>query len=440
MENKRNLLAGYGRKCITPDYEVCISGYGDDEVRRSQGVVDDIYTTCIAITEAEETVLLFTTDLLSVHDGAADQLRERLVPELGIPGDHMFFGATHSHSGPLLYGDQPDAVRFREMFIEQCLAAAEEALADRAPAVMESVTAEVPNMNFIRHYEMNDGTYLGSNFGSTASGFKCHARPTDPRMILVRFRREEKPDIVMMNWQAHNDNVRQVGYYYLSSSYVGHVRKEFEKLTQTHFAFFQGASGDQNAVSRIQEEDPGLNYIQYGEKMAQYAVAALPKLMPVTGSGIKTRHLLFEAPVDHSWDHMLEQANEVFKVWKTVGKKEGDALGKTYGFTSSYQSRDIRIRAAMGPTLAVQLNAFRIGDMGFVTSPNEVFSTVGIHVRANAPFETVFIITGNSRYLPCAEAYEYRSYEADTGMFAKGAAEKVAQTWTEMLKEVFPFA
>ena len=437
MENKRNLLAGYARKCITPDYEVCISGYGDDEIRRSKGIVDDIYTTCIAITEAEETVLLFTTDLLSVHDQAADLLRARLVPELGIPGDHMFFGATHSHSGPLLYTDQPDAVRFREMFIEQCLAAAREALADRAPAVMESTVEEIPGMNFIRHYEMNDGTYFGSNFGSTASGFKRPARETDPRMILVRFCREGKQDIVMMNWQAHNDYCKQVGYYYLSSSYVGHVRKEFEKLTNAHFAFFQGASGDQNPNSRDPAVKHDLDYIQYGEKLAQLAVEkVMPGLKPVTGSGIKTKHLLFEAPVDHSWDHMLEQANEVFNLWKTVGKKEGDALGKTYGFTSSYQSRDIRTRAAMGPTTEVQLNAFRIGDMGFVTSPNEVFSTVGIYTRANAPFENVFIITGNSRYLPCAQAYDYRSYEADTGLFAKGAAEKVAETWVDMLKEV----
>ena len=153
-------------------------------------------------------------------------------------------------------------------------------------------------------------------------------------------------------------------------------------------------------------------------------------------TGTPYTRLVYEAPVDHSWDHMLEQANEVYDLWKTVGKPEGDALGKTYGFTSSYQSRDIRIRAAMGPTTEIVLNAFRIGDMGFITSPNEVFSTVGIHVRLHGPFENTFIITGNARYLPCMAAYEYRSYESDTGLFAKGTAEKVADTFVEMLEKV----
>ena len=90
----------------------------------------------------------------------------------------------------------------------------------------------------------------------------------------------------------------------------------------------------------------------------------------------------------------------------------------------------------MGPTTVLELNAFRIGDMGFVTSTNEVFSTVGKYVRYNSPFETTFIITGNARYLPCAEAYDYRSYEADTGLYAKGTAESVAEKLSQMLHEI----
>jgi hypothetical protein len=97
-------------------------------------------------------------------------------------------------------------------------------------------------MNFIRHHRMADGTYAGSNFGSWDSGIVDHATDTDPRMVLVKFAREGKQDIVLMNWQAHNDNVRGVGYYFLSSSYTGRVRAKFEAETGMHFAFFMGAS------------------------------------------------------------------------------------------------------------------------------------------------------------------------------------------------------
>ena len=437
MSSNQNLLAGFGRRCITPDHVVNLTGYGDDEIRFSQGVVDNIYLTCIAVTDGDDTVLLYTADLLSFSGPMADLLRERVTPVTGIPGDHIFCTATHSHSGPLPYPNRvPEAAQFQEQVLAAGVAAAQAALADRAPAAMLSTVQEVPGMNFIRHYKMSDGTYSGSNFGRWDIPIVGHATETDPRMVLVKFAREGRKDIVLMNWQAHNDNVREVGYYYISSSYTGRVRAKFELETGMHFAFFMGASGNQNAVTRIPAEDHGLDYIAYGQRMVDYAMDALSTLTPVTGSGISTKRVTFVYDVDHSWDHMLDKANEVFDYWKATNLQEGNKLARSYGFSSVYQTRDIRARAAMPATGTLELNAFRIGDLGFVTSTNEVFSTVGFHVRANSPFDTTVILTGNFQYLPCAEAYDYRSYEADTSMFAKGTAEKVGETLVAMLREV----
>ena len=434
---ERKLYAGFGRQCITPDFQVRISGYGDDEIRLSEGVRDDMYITCVAVKDGEDTVLMITTDMLSISDWATNKVRELVTAATGIPGSHIFCGATHSHSSPALYGDFEATVRFREIYMDAAVKASVEAVADLAPAEMLYTMQDVPGMNFIRHYEMEDGTYCGSNFGNWKQKIIRHARETDPRMMLVKFAREDKYDILMMNWQGHNDNVRQVGYYLLSSSYVGRVRNAIERQnTGIKFAFFMGASGDQNCVSRMPGENHGLDYIGYGETLAGIAIRMMKELRPATGEGISVRREIFVADIDHSWDHMLEQANEVYDLWKTVGKPEGDALGKTYGFTSSYQSRDIRIRAAMGPTTEIELNVFRIGDMAFFTCANEVFSTVGKYVRVCSPYKPVFIITGNCRYLPCAQAYDYRSYESDTGLYAKGTAEKVACKLVDMMKEM----
>lgn len=443
MNTTPTLRVGFAKQNITPDYTVHLTGYGDDETRFSEGVLDDIYLTCIAVTDGDDTILMYTTDLLAFGSELPEVARAQISAATGIPGDHMFFSATHNHSGPLPYPDRLDendresTIRYLNDLLAAAVSAAQSALADRAPATMLSTVQDVPGMNFIRHYEMEDGSYAGSNFGNwklTPTG--RHATETDPRMVLIKFAREGKQDIVLMNWQAHNDNVKSVGYNLISSSYVGHVRTKFERDTGMHFAFFMGASGNQNANSRYAPEHHGLDWIAYGERMAQHAIDALPGLTPVPGSGIKTRQVSFEYEVDHSWDHMLDQANEVFHVWKTEGIKIGNALARSYGFSSSYQSRDIRRRAVMPATDFMELNAFRIGDMGFVTSYNEVFSTVGMHVRANSPFETTFILTGNRFYLPSAASYDYRSYEADTSVYAKGTAEKVADELVRMLHDV----
>ena len=59
-----------------------------------------------------------------------------------------------------------------------------------------------------------------------------------------------------------------------------------------------------------------------------------------------------------------------------------------------------------------------------------------MYVRANAPFKNTFIIAGNHLYLPCKDAYEYRSYEADTGYYSKGTAEVVQEEFVRLLKTI----
>ena len=102
----------------------------------------------------------------------------------------------------------------------------------------------------------------------------------------------------------------------------------------------------------------------------------------------------------------------------------------------SYQARAIRSRAAKPATEEMETRAFRIGPIGFTTGTYEMFSTHGLYVKRNSPFEITFLITANSGYLPDVPAYDYRSYEADTGMFAPGEAEELAENYVEMLKSL----
>ena len=56
------LYAGFAKIDITPDYQIGIGGYSNPESRRSEMVEERIYTTCIALTDGDETILLYTID------------------------------------------------------------------------------------------------------------------------------------------------------------------------------------------------------------------------------------------------------------------------------------------------------------------------------------------------------------------------------------------
>ena len=430
------LQAGYGRENITPDFPVGMGGYSDSETRKSGMVLDYIYTTCVAFNEGDTTILVYTVDVCGLSDSVQEAMRMHISAYTGIPNENIFIGATHTHSAPS-YGTN-DA--WDKVFLDAAGNAGKAAIADLAPIKIESTTATLENMNFVRHYLMNDGTYYGSNFGSTASGFKAHALEyPDRQLILLKLDREEKKDILMVNWQAHPAAAaRQADYTGVSADFVGHTRSQLEANTGMMVAYYTGAAGNTNPKSLIESENVKNNnsYRDYGKTLAEEIEKVLPNLAPVEASGIKTTRYAFAAEVDHSWDYMIQEANEVFELWKSEGKEKGDALGKTYGFTSSYQARAIRTRASLPATQNREMRAFRIGPIGFTTGTYEMYSDHAEYVKQNSPFDTTFVITGCSGYIGNKASYEYRSYETDTGMYASGTGEKMAEKYVELLNAI----
>ena len=422
------LQVGFAKINITPTTPVGLGGYSDHETRISQGFLDYIYTTCVAVTSGEETILVYTMDLGGTSHAINEKVREKVTAATGIPGEKIFVGMTHNHSGPALYDDQ---------IYNACAEAATKALADRAPAQLKATTKKVEGMNFVRHYKMADGSYAGSNFGSFDKEIVGHAEEKDDQLILVQFdRAEDKKDIVLVNWQAHPDSAIEAGYTSINASWVGPLRDELESLSGCLVAYFTGASGNMGQDSRIESEMNRLSWRDYGKKMGQIANEAMAELQPVEGTSVKTTGTMFTVENDHSWDDQVPQANEVYDLWKSAGLAAGDALAKTYGFSSSYHARAIRARAERNETEELEVCAFSIGGIGFTTGTYEMFSTSSLQVKEQSPFDITFIITGNSTYIPSLQAFEYRSYESDTGFYVPGTAEKLVDNYVKMLNEV----
>ena len=64
------IYAGYGKENITPDFDVCLAGYGNDIIRPAMGVEQQIYVTCVAVRNEEKTFLIYTMDGLSAHESS----------------------------------------------------------------------------------------------------------------------------------------------------------------------------------------------------------------------------------------------------------------------------------------------------------------------------------------------------------------------------------
>ena len=425
------LNVGYHKINITPSYTVSLSGYGDEAIRTSdQGtIIDYLYATCIAVKSGEDTILIYTIDNLSIPINFQRDYRANISIVTGIPQEHIFFGATHSHRAPLMSG------QYTTDLMNWLMTAGQKAIEDLSPATMSACRTNYEGMTFVRHYKNDDGTYVGSNFGYWGN-LVGHATEPDNVGALVKFDRgDDKKDILMVNWHAHMDRGTELGRYNLAPSWAGPLRNKLEELTGMQVAYFTGDSGNLNADSKIASEAHNLVWNEYGEKLAELMAESLADLQPVNGTAIKTNRQTVDVLVNHQWDSKLAQANEVVTLWNTTNDATAaNELARSYDISSRHHASAICYLVTKGTTDQLEANAFSIGELGFITCTYEMFCQSGIYIKENSPFDITFIIAGNCYYVPSREAYEvYRCYESDTSHFAVGTAETMDAKFIEML-------
>ena len=384
---------GFGRVNITPSSSTGLQMEGYNE-QISEGVLTYMFATCVAITDQQDnTLLLYTVDKCEVQKETVDALRSRLSESHGIPADNITVSGTHTHSSPVTKS-MPD-------YVNQLVRAGEEALADRAAATISVGSYDVPDMNFVRHYILNDGTICGDNFGNSAVGYKDYASEVDKTMRLIRFVREgDKKDVLMVNWQAHpklastaDTTEGRATRNLLSADFVGFARDYVEtQNSDVLFAYYNGASGNVNPFSKLEayRNIVTKDAKKYGEQLGGHVLTALEGLQPLEAGSVGSQ----KAP-----------------------------LGSR-GF---------------------ELHAYTVGDIGFATVPAEIFCATGMQIRDGSECDITFVLTvanGRDTYIPTEDVWDYvvangdTPYEARICRYPQGTAEELAQSLVSMLNDL----
>ena len=446
MENI--LQAGYSRRSITPDFSVPLAGYGATDRRMSTEVLSEIFATCIAFTCGEEKVLLYSQDLIRCNPKWTDALRERVSQRTGVRPDHIMVCSTHTHSAPDVLSNLDCMQDYCAFYLDVLEQAAVEALEDLAPITVKGTKTHTHNMNFVRHYLLENGTYAGPNFGDfTSAPVVRHADKNDPEVLLVKLERQEKPSILMVNFQVHPTATGGNASTKISADFITSLRDNLEASTQMQVAYFTGAAGNQVLGSRLTSETDGQStkdhrafggshYLIYGWRLAKYVIHALPDLQDLHSNTLKTTQTMLELDVNHDDEDRYEDALRVRQTWNEVDRTTANKLAKSLGISSVYHAGAILTRRNRPQRNAMELDAIRIGEITFVTMPYEGFGAHGVYVKENSPFDFTMVFScanAGWNYIPTAEAYEYGCYESFTSYFAKGSGETAAETLVEML-------
>ena len=448
------MKAGFSRVDITPEFSVPLGGYGDTKGRMSQVNLDPLYATCVALSDGENKALFFHLDLTGTKTEVAAYCKAEIEKKYGIPQQNIFLTATHTHSAPDMNSPLDCIAKYiSEVLQPGILAAVEPALEDLEEAELYIGSGKTDGLNFVRRYLLSDGTYGGDNFGDFKKNeILAHETEADPTMQVLRWKRVTKKDILMVNWQAHPHRTGGFRKFDLSSDVIEHFRKTVEASNKYLFAYYQGCSGNLNTNSRLASENTyrtpdyydtdNKGYKTHGRCLGQTCFDIVENNMRrVKTDKIRTVEKVFEGPVNHSWDHKVDDAKKAVELWEAGQSLEAKALALELGFNSIYHAQAVIRREGMPDTFSYKIYAASFGDFAFVASPNELYDTTGIYLKNSSPFEMTFVCgytnAHGAGYMPTTKAFAHGGYGCDTCRFPSGTAEKLADEMLGLLVQLY---
>lgn len=425
---------GYSKVDITPSEPMRMSGYAQPPGGRYHKVVlDPIYLTCVAFSDGKDnTVLIYTMDLVGIEDPVAEKMRQAVTNAMNLPGENLFFTATHTHSAPSCTDLSP-------VLEQAAVQAATEALADRKPARVYFGKANTSGISFVRHYYDLNGRSVTVHHGDRHAQLSGHATAVDEEMRILRIQRADGKDVILANWQCHPRLTGGTMEFNLSADMVGAMRLEMEAALDCCFAYYQGGAGNIDPISWIEGEEahPVQDYRLWGKSMAAAAKAAMQDMTEVKTGEIRLmteEYICQSNKVDLDKEALAQKVVDFYREGHTTA--ETKPYAESLGLASYYHASNILMRRSTPDSYSFTVSAVVMGDLGWVLAPGEYYDSTMKYIRDNSPCPYNFTVgwnSGNYSYYPSLKGWEYGSYETDTARAAPGTAEGIANCLLQML-------
>lgn len=445
---------GFCRMEMNPKQSAPLTGFGNDKFRYFNYIQDGGMTcSAVAISDAYGNHYMWmTSDNMSADAVVTSLIRKGVSQKTGIPEDNFIIAVSHSHSAPTTSrSDLQGSMEYRQVVIDRHIEAAVNALKDRKPAQLYVGGVETDRLNFIKHYYHvtleGEVKHFGDNYGvAVIDETTDHVAESDPTMHLVKFVREGEKDIIVTNFRGHSHFTDGHYKYDLSADCWVSFRDALENYTGDHVVFFQGACGNTNTKTRLVDEARTNDMRTYGNLLAQHAVEGLDNNMRlIEDPKIEFKHIVFEAQINHSMDHLYAQATAVQQIWTSTGDPKQLAHLLTQdgtGIRSQYHASNImaNFKRTVAKDGQLQIKAMSISDeVGLCTFPGELFEAISVGMEDNSPFEMTMLFGYADHYvgyMPTAAAWEYTCYETDMAHFEDGTGERLLETYLELLNEI----
>ena len=439
------LKAGFGRIDITPPLGVSVQGYY--EKRLADGILDPLYATAVAFDDGERKAVVISVDVIGFHQMLMDRVRTMIAEDIGTVKEAVFICCTHTHLAPGITAGLTGIVNeeyVENSFIWKLRDAAILAVQDLAPAKLSYTRGEAKDVSFIRRFRMKDGSYR-TNPGRQNPDIDCPASLSDDSSSLLIIKRENAPEIGIVNFQVHAD---VIGGCKLSADFPKFVRDTYETLIPgSRCMYINGAEGDSNHVDVRLSSDKccgkaagGYERSRYmGRKIAMSVIGDYELAEPLEGEKISFGQVSLWAKLNKATPEELEAARKAAEEYR----EKGDDGITPFPGRSQKDTRVIALRmvglANEPDEKELYLTALSVGDVVFAGFPGEPFTKVGTSVKEASKFTLTIpacCANGYEGYYPTENAFAEGGYEANSARYQRGTAEKLIDASVRLINDL----
>ena len=450
-----NLYAGFARSNINPMLGIGLTGYFID--RESDGILDDLELTVVALQTGDRRALLATFDLEGIRQTTADEMRRHTADVTGVPYEAIFISATHTHTGPFSKDDpfihdeknEKLAEEYTRLLNWRMADTARAAITDMKPARMGFGVGQAPNVAFVRRFVMKDGS-IRTNPGVDNPDIVRPLGDVDERVNVLRFDQENGVSIVLANFGNHPD---VVGGCKISADWPGMTRRTVEKaLDNTRCIFFNGAQGDVNHVNvhprggylngmfmDFDDVARGYAHAQYIARVVTGGVMqAFDKVEYVDVDAIAAVQKTIDVPANVPDPADMPLAHKYNDLHNAGRDDEIPYTGMMLTTVVAEAGRMVKLEN--GPeAFPMYLSAVKIGPVALFGIPGEPFTGIGRAIKEAEGYSLVLpccLTNGNEGYFPMKDAYDEGGYEARSSYFKTGVAELIIAEGKKLLSEL----
>ncbi|HIE53009.1 MAG TPA: hypothetical protein EYP85_14760 [Armatimonadetes bacterium] len=444
--------AGAALSNITPWLGLSINGGMQDRI--ATHIHDELYARCLVLDDGTTRLAIVICDSCMIPREIFDEAKRLVQQHTGLPPAHMLMAATHTHSAPAatsVFQSDPEP-EYQRFLARRIADGVRRALNNLAPARLGWGVGQVPEQVFNRRWWMKPGTIPPDPFGRRTDKVKMNpppgspnlvkpAGPTDPELVVVSVQSPEgRPIALLANYSLHY--VGGTGPGHISADYFGLFADRIQELLGADrldppfvALMSNGTSGDINNLNFRKPRQRKAPYEQMrlvANEVAAEAYRVCQNIQYHDWVPLEVRQTTLELGVRLPNPAEVEQARQI------IARAQGPFMRTL----AEIYARETVLLSEYPEKVELILQALRMGDLGIVAVPCEVFVEIGLEIKQRSPFKPTFTVqlaNGYNGYLPTVEHHKlggYETWRARSSYLEVEAAPKVVRTLLSLLGEL----